>query len=161
MSPFYLFLVWAHVMAAVAWVGGMLFLSLVLAPLVRRRTAVPELAALFRSAARRFRFVVWAAVAVLVSSGPILLPQRGLSILDPAGWPPILRVKVGLVALLVGLTVTHDLALGPRVGEIAAIPEHARSAGEQMVMRTATWLPRLALLLALGVIAAAAMLARS
>jgi uncharacterized membrane protein len=52
------FLVWLHVLAAVSWIGGMIFLSLVLAPLVRNRKAAPEFMALFRSAARRFRFVV-------------------------------------------------------------------------------------------------------
>jgi uncharacterized membrane protein len=31
------FLVWLHVLAAVSWIGGMIFLSLVLAPLVRVR----------------------------------------------------------------------------------------------------------------------------
>ncbi len=161
MSLSHLALVWLHLLSAIAWIGGMLFLSLVLAPLVRRRTAAPEFAALFRSAARRFRFVVWAAVAALVSTGFILLSQRGLSIVDPTGWPAIVRVKLGLVALLVALTATHDLALGPRVGEIAAIPESARLAWEHMVVRGASWLPRLALLLALAVIASAVVLARS
>lgn len=33
------FLVWLHVLAAVSWIGGMIFLSLVLAPLVRSRKA--------------------------------------------------------------------------------------------------------------------------
>lgn len=139
----------------------MLFLSLVLAPLVRSRVAVPEFAALFRIAARRFRLVVWTALAMLVTTGPLLLHQRGLSVLDMQGWPVILWTKLGLVALLVALTVAHDLVLGPRVGEIAAIPEGARSSGEQVLVSTASWLPRLALLLALGVIAAAVILARS
>lgn len=161
MSPSYLLLIWVHLLSAVAWIGGMLFLSLILAPLVRSRTATPEFAALFRCAARRFRFVVWIALTVLVSTGPILLPQRGLSVLDPAGWPLIFWVKLSLVTLLVAFTAAHDLVLGPRVGEIAAIPEGARSSGEQVLVSTASWLPRLALLLALGVIAAAVILARS
>ena len=73
------FLVWLHVLAAVSWIGGMIFLSLVLAPLVRSRKAAPEFMALFRSGARRFRFGVWGAIAVLLSTGPMLLQQRGLS----------------------------------------------------------------------------------
>ena len=48
-------LVVLHILAAVTWIGGMIFLSLVLAPLVRGRKAAPEFMALFRSAALRFR----------------------------------------------------------------------------------------------------------
>ncbi|HWV44791.1 MAG TPA: hypothetical protein VN039_02010, partial [Nitrospira sp.] len=59
-------LVVLHILAAVTWIGGMIFLSLVLAPLVRGRKAAPEFMALFRSAALRFRPIVWVAIAVLL-----------------------------------------------------------------------------------------------
>ena len=154
-------LVWLHMLAAVSWIGGMIFLSLVLAPLVRSRTAVPEFMALFRSAARRFRFVVWGAIAVLLSTGPILLHQRGLSVLDPAGWPHILRMKLGLVGALLSLSVTHDLLLGPQVRKISALPEGDRSSWERTIVRTSSWVPRVSLLLALLVLVAAVLLARS
>ncbi|TKB91885.1 MAG: hypothetical protein E8D41_10495 [Nitrospira sp.] len=154
-------LVWLHVLAAVAWIGGMIFLSLVLAPLVRSRKALPEFMALFRSAARRFRFVVWGAIAVLLSTGPVLLQQRGLSLLNPVEWPQVLWMKLGLVGALLLLTATHDLLLGPRVRKISALPEGARSSWEQTIVRTSSWVPRIALLLALFVLGVAAMLARS
>ena len=83
-------LVWLHVLAAVSWIGGMIFLSLVLAPLVGSRKAAPEFMALFRSAAHRFRFVVWGAIVVLLITGPVLLQQRGLFLLNPAEWPHVL-----------------------------------------------------------------------
>ena len=154
-------LAWLHLLAAISWIGGMVFLSLVLAPLVRSRKAVPEFMALFRSAALRFRLVVWSAIAVLLSTGPILLLQKGISMTDPTQWPQVLRIKIGLVAGLLLLTLTHDLLLGPQVGKISAIPESARSSREQTFFRTASWLPRVALLLALGVIFAAVLLVRS
>ena len=150
-----------HVLAAVTWVGGMIFLSLVLAPLVRSRKAAPEFMALFRSAALRFRPVVWTAIGILLITGPLLLSQRGLSVTDPASWPGIVTVKLALVGLLLFLTLLHDLLLGPRVSRVSAIPESQRTSGEQMVFKTARWLPRVSLLLALGVVIAAAVLARS
>jgi putative copper resistance protein D len=157
----YSVLVVLHLLAAVSWIGGMIFLSLVLAPLVRSRKAAPEFMALFRSAALRFRPVVWIAIAVLLATGPMLLALRGIPITSPASWPGIVTVKLTLVGLLLGLTVLHDLVLGPRVSRVSSIPESRRTTGGQVVLKTARWLPRLLLLIALGVVIAAAMLARS
>lgn len=150
-----------HVLAAVTWVGGMIFLSLILAPLVRSRKAAPEFMALFRSAALRFRPIVWVAMVILLSTGPMLLSRRGIHVTDPASWPGIVTVKLALVSLLLFLTLLHDLLLGPMVSRVSAIPESQRTSGEQMVFKTARWLPRVSLLLALGVVIVAAVLARS
>jgi uncharacterized membrane protein len=152
---------WVHLLAAVAWIGGMIFLSLVLAPLVRSHKAAPEVMALFRAAARRFRIVVWLAIGVLLATGPILLSQRHIDVMNPATWPPIVTLKLGLVALLIMPTLLHDLALGPWVSEISLIPEAARTRREHNLVRTARWLPRLSLLIALAVILVAVVLARS
>ena len=157
----YSMLVILHILAAVSWVGGMIFLSLVLAPLVRSRKAVPEFMALFRSAALRFRPIVWVAIAILVMTGPMLLSLRGVAVASPSSWPGIVIVKLTLVALLLLLTLLHDLVLGPQVSRVSAIPESKRTAGEQVVFKTARWLPRLSLLIALAVVMTAAMLARS
>ena len=154
-------LVILHILAAVSWVGGMIFLSLVLAPLVRSRKAVPEFMALFRSAALRFRPIVWVAMAILVMTGPMLLSHRGVSVMHPSSWAGIVTVKLTLVALLLVLTLLHDLVLGPQVSRLSAIPESQRTSGEQVVFKTARWLPRLSLLIAVAVVITAAMLARS
>jgi copper resistance protein D len=150
-----------HILAAMSWVGGMIFLSLVLAPLVRGRKAAPEFMALFRSAALRFRPVVWIAIAILLITGPMLLSHRGLSVMAPASWPGIVTMKLTLVALLLFLTLLHDLVLGPQVSRVSIIAESQRTTGEQVIFKSARWLPRLSLLIALAVVVAAAMLARS
>lgn len=161
MGRMYSTLVILHVLAAVTWIGGMIFLSLVLAPLVRGRKAAPEFMALFRSAALRFRPLVWVAMAILLTTGPMLLARRGLSTIEPAAWPAIVTVKLALVGLLLFLTLLHDLVLGPRVSRVSAIPEPQRTKGEQVVFKTARWLPRLSLFVALAVLWAATSLARS
>ncbi len=150
-----------HILAAMSWVGGMIFLSLVLAPLVRGRKAAPEFMAMFRSAALRFRPIVWIAMAILLITGPMLLSHRGLSVMAPASWPRIVTMKLTLVALLLFLTLLHDLVLGPQVSRVSAIAESQRTTGEQVIFKSARWLPRLSLLIALAVVVAAAMLARS
>lgn len=150
-----------HILAAVTWIGGMIFLSLVLAPLVRGRKAAPEFMALFRSAALRFRPIVWVAIAVLLTTGPLLLSQRGIQLTSPASWSGIVTVKLTLVGLLVVLTLLHDLVFGPQVSRVSAIAESQRTTGERVVFKSARLLPRLSLLIALAVVIAGAMLARS
>lgn len=157
----YVTLVVLHILAAVSWIGGMIFLSLVLAPLVRGRKTAPEFMALFRSAALRFRPIVWVAMAMLLATGPMLLARRGIHVMEPASWSGIVAVKLTLVGLLLFLTLLHDLVLGPQVSRISAIPAPQRTTGEQMTFKTARWLPRLSLLIALAVLVVATMLARS
>jgi uncharacterized membrane protein len=158
---FSLVVIWLHIVAAVAWIGGMIFLSLVLAPLVRNQKAVPELTALFRSAAQRFRIVVWVAIVTLLSTGPALLHGRGIPMVDVTQWPPIFLVKAGLVVVLLLLTVVHDLLLGPLISRSSAKPVCAQTAWEAVLLRTSRWVPRLALAVALGVLLVAVALVRS
>ena len=63
-------LVWFHLLAAIAWIGGMLFLSVVLVPVLRCEPFASQKAVLFRAIAGRFRAVVWGAIAVLCSRVP-------------------------------------------------------------------------------------------
>lgn len=105
-------LVWLHLLAAIAWIGGMLFLSIVLVPVLRCELFASQKAVLFRAIAGRFRAVVWGAIAVLLFTGPLLLHERGIPIADPSGWPKILAAKLGLVIILLLLTLIHDSSSG-------------------------------------------------
>ena len=58
MDYFWVATVSLHLLAAVMWIGGMLFLSVVFAPLVRNGNVNPMFPAVFRAAAQRFRPVV-------------------------------------------------------------------------------------------------------
>lgn len=153
-------LVWLHVLAAVTWIGGTIFLSVVLVPVLRGEIFASQRSLLFRATARRFRSVVWSAIAVLLLTGPLLLHQRGISIADPSGWPMVLAAKLGLVAILLLLTLTHDLMVGPRVGRILRLPAEGRSTFEQALVLWAPWLARFSLVLALAILFAAVALVR-
>jgi putative copper resistance protein D len=154
-------LVWVHLIAAVGWIGGTMFLSLVLAPSYRALATKPDAGALFRTAARRFRLVVWGAVAVLLLTGPMLALSRGWPLFEPARWPSLLGIKLSLVAVLLLMTLAHDLVLGPRVRAILALPPDKRASPDRAILAAAAWLPRVALVLALAVLYAAVMLVRS
>ena len=104
----YLALVTLHLLAVVVWLGGMLFLGLVIIPALRGRPPA-ERAALLQVVGRRFLKIAWAALAILLVTGPVLWALRGF-VLTPA-----LSVKLALVAVILLLSLLHDFLLGPRL----------------------------------------------
>ena len=154
-------LVWFHVIAAVSWIGGTIFLSIVLVPVLKGEPFASQRSLLFRTIARRFRAVVWGAIIVLLFTGPPLLHQRGIPIADPSGWPTVLATKLGLVTILLLLTVTHDLILGPRVGRIVQLPPESRTRFDHAIVLWSLWVARFSLFLALAILFAAVMLVRT
>ena len=155
------FLVWLHVLASVSWIGGTIFLSIVLMPVLKREPFASQRSLLFRTVARRFRVVVWGAITILLLTGFPLLHQRGTPIMNPSGWPMILSVKLGLVAILLFFTLTHDLIIGPRVGRILQLPTESRTSSDHAMVAWSPWIARSSLLLTLAVLFAAAMLVRT
>ena len=154
-------LIWLHLLAAVSWIGGTIFLSVVLVPVLKREPFASQKALLFRTIGRRFRAVVWGAIAVLLFTGPLLLHQRGIPIADPLGWPMVLAAKLGLVAILLILTLTHDLIIGPRVVKILQLPTESRTRFDHSLVLLSPWIARCSLFLSLAVLFAALMLART
>ena len=160
-SLLHLALIWAHLLAAISWIGGMVFLSLVLAPAYRSRPQTPDTAWLFRAAARRFRAVVWTAIAILLVTGPLLAIDRGWTFFEPTRWPYPLVAKVCLVGALLTAVALHDFLVGPRTRSLLTLPAETRTGIHRIIVLSVSWLPRMALALALAVVLAAAILARS
>jgi putative copper resistance protein D len=112
-----LLLRWLHVLAAITWIGGMLFLALVLVPVTRQLGDAALRARLFHLVGVRFRAVGWVAIGVLVLTGIgnlWLFPQ--LMRLPRFHW------KLGLVVVALALSVIHDFVVGPRAGIPGADP---------------------------------------
>ena len=106
-----------HVLAAIAWIGGMLFVALVLVPVVRTQADPALRARLFHDVGVRFRAVGWAALLVLLATGLANLWLRPyLFTLTRFQW------KLGLVVVALVLSAIHDFVLGPRAGAPAADP---------------------------------------
>ena len=118
--------VFIHLASAIIWVGGSLFLALVLIPVLRRFTPAPgqppsdvtlppDLLGLI---ARRFRLISWICIVLLVATGLYILPTRygiGFAEFFSLGghFVATLQVKVGLVAIVIWLSVIHDFIIGP------------------------------------------------
>ena len=165
MSAPYLANVTLHVLAAMLWLGGMFFLALVGAPVLRRVEPPALRQQLFRALGERFRTAGWLAIAVLVTTGFGNLYFRGWLQSDgvlasAAFWHTTqghsLALKLGAVVAMLVVEATHDFVLGPMAG--GAAPGSPRA---DMLRRRATLLARASVLLGLVIVLAAVKLARA
>ena len=164
MPALYWLSVTLHVLAAFLWLGGMLFLGAVGAP-VLRSVEPPELRQrLFHLLGLRFRTVGWWAIALLVATGVANLHYRGLlrwdGVLGSAafwrtGLGHALAWKLATVAIMLVASAVHDWILGPAAGRAPAGSDRALA-----LRRQAAWLARLNALVGVALVIAAVRLAR-
>ncbi len=117
-----------HVLAAMFWLGGMLFLGVVGAPALRAVEPATLRQQLFHTLGVRFRAAGWTAIGLLVFTGLANLHYRGL-----LRWSEVLGsrefwstsmgralgTKLVLVAIMLVISAIHDFILGPAAGRAA------------------------------------------
>lgn len=160
----YLLSVWIHIVAATIWVGGMLFLVLVVVPWLRRGGRV-DAAVFLRETGARFRNVGWGCFGVVLLTGTFNLWARGVRLSDfvreewlssPFGKTVVLKLLV--FAAVLTISAMHDFAVGPRA--TAAIARDPRSEHAAAMRRRASLLGRANVVLALVLVGAGVMLVR-
>jgi uncharacterized membrane protein len=128
MAELYYLNVTIHVLAAMLWLGGMFFLGIVGAPVLRSIEPPPLRQRLFQELGSRFRRVGWSAIAVLVVTGVINVYFRGWlhwsGVLASAEfWRSAvgraLAAKLIAVTLMISISAIHDFIHGPRAGRAA------------------------------------------
>lgn len=164
MSALYWIAVTLHVLAAMFWLGGMFFLGIIGAPVLRGVEPPAMRQSLFQALGLRFRRAGWIAIVVLVVTGVVNLHYRGLlrwsgALGDAAFWRTTLghalAAKLAIVVVMVGASAVHDFVLGPAAGRAApGSPEAAR------LRVRAAWLARANALVALALVVASVRLAR-
>lgn len=143
-------LIWIHLLAAMLWIGGMLFFAMVLVPSLRALPP-PQKTELISQIGQRFRKIGWIALGILLVTGFLRLYHLGLPV-SMRGW---LGAKLAMVILMVSLTLLHDLVLGPRSIEISRAnpaPHPLRGA--------VRWIARLNLVVGILIVLAAVYVAR-
>ncbi len=152
-----------HLLAAFLWLGGMFFLAVVGAPVLRRVEPPTLRKELFSRIGVQFRVVGWIAISVLLLTGVGNLYLRGLlssGVLASAGfwsssYGKALAVKLSAVLEMLVVQAVHDFIYGPRSGGLdPASPEGLRT------RRIAAWLGRLNALAGLLFVLAVVRLAR-
>lgn len=151
-----MFSVWLHFVAAAVWVGGMVFLGLVLVPMVKKPQYRAEAMELIRQTGLRFRWVGWGCLLLLIATGTFNAAHRGYTVaaiwdawVQRGGLARVLGIKLALVACVLFLSAIHDFYVGPR----ATARGGAEMNGGAGLRRLASWIGRLNLVLALLIIA--------
>jgi putative copper export protein len=127
-----------HVLGALAWIGGMLFVALVLVPVVRGLKDPALRTRLFHETGVRFRTVGWIALGLLLVTGLGHLWMRPYLLTLPR-----FQIKLGLVVVALVLSALHDFVLGPRAGRPGAHPS---------LRARASWMARINLLVVLTIV---------
>jgi uncharacterized membrane protein len=149
----YVLSVFLHITAAIVWLGGMLFLVLVIMPALRGPGFRETRLSLVTAVGKAFRPIGWACLIVLGVTGFVNLHFRGMSAIlsETSFWRgsfgQVLAAKLVVVALLLALSAAHDFWVGPRA--LSAAEQQPGSADHIRWRLCATWMGRLTALLAL------------
>lgn len=118
---------WVHLMSAIAWVGGMIFMGLILIPVMSKALPSIERTLLFDKVGYRYGMVSSVALLLLLVTGYLNGQYRQVewAHLMDSGYGQILALKLMLVALVIGVTIVHSF-----VGRhITVLTEKARDLG--------------------------------
>ncbi len=150
-----------HVLSAMIWVGGVLFIGLIAVPATRRLSPVLR-RQLMIDLGNRFRTLGWIALGLLLLSGSYIAYFWGArwdNLVDlsffQAKHTAMLGKKLILVALMLAVSGVHDWYLGP----LAAREGHSPEAAERY-RKYASWLGRVTAMLVLGIVVLAIFVAR-
>lgn len=139
----YVLSVWIHILAMATWLGGMVFLAVVVLPVLRRGPE-HQLGAFMAQAAPRLRAVGWTCLALLGITG---FAQLGLRHHLWSQGLPLLKIVV--FSTIVLLSLVHDFWLGPMAAE--ALRQAPRELSTLKLRRLALSMGRITALL--GVLA--------
>lgn len=116
-----------HSLATVLWIGGMLFMKLVLLP-AQAAIDPPQRGRLMGAAAARFTMVAWTSVVVLLVTGLLKTPAGRLMDFD-SRFGTALAIKHLLIAAMIVIGLVISLGVVPKLKSLAPAPGQAPSAG--------------------------------
>jgi uncharacterized membrane protein len=114
---------WIHLMATVAWIGGMFTNFLVYLPVIGKVLDPPTTGKLMGAVMKRFRVLVYISMIAFLLTGILMaLTHGGLSgnFSLSGRWIIIFFFKIGVFAIMVFLAIYAFEILAPKVAKIAA-----------------------------------------
>lgn len=111
---------WVHLISAIIWVGGQIFILFVLLPILRTSLERDQRTLLFAQVGRRYAVISWIALALLVVTGFLNADREGVdwTRLTVSSYGRILLAKLILVSIVIAITLVHALYFGRRITEI-------------------------------------------
>jgi uncharacterized membrane protein len=140
-----------HLLATVAWIGGMLFMKLVLIPSMAALEP-PQRGRLMGGVAKRFTMVAWTSTAVLLVTGFMKAPSQYLFD-GSTTYGVLLAVKHALIALMIVVGVVITFFVAPRLRALAPAPGQAPSPALAAAARNLDALSAINTILGLAVLA--------
>ncbi|HWC54813.1 MAG TPA: CopD family protein [Chitinophagaceae bacterium] len=144
MTPFYYISVWLHIVCAAFWIGGMLFLPLVLLPGIKNN---PERSQLLMITGLKFRFYGYIVLSILLLTGILNMYFRGINFswefFTSSHYGKLVIVKVILFLSILLVSLIHDLFVGRK-----AVNEVKESDRKKLKL-IARWTGRILLLISL------------
>ena len=139
MLSFRLLILWLHLLAALVWIGGLLFHLLVVVPTLARATSGRERLRLGLSLEARFRYVMWPAVGVVLLTGlyNVMYVFYATAVAGghvPSAFVLVLGVKLLLVMLMLVIQSVQQLVIRPRrIALLGRVPVDALTIPQTLV----------------------------
>jgi len=146
--PIYV-VIWLHLIAAAALIGGLIFFNLILKPGMEGKNSEIEKKELLPKIGRRFRTVTWICLITLILTGSYNMLYEGGSARIETTWGVILMLKLFLFAVTFGLILIHDFVLDPFSSPTRASDKSSRQSSGT---GRATYLQHTILLLSLAIL---------
>ncbi len=149
--------VFLHIISAITWIGGMLFIVMVLAPLIRSADFRPVATRILHVTGKKFKRIGWACLILLAATG--LVNARARYGYDGQPWGEwagvlfankVLMHKIYTFVVILILSYLHDFHIGPAA--VRAMRSAAEEPGTLRLRKAAAWMGRINLLFALVIV---------
>lgn len=112
---------WLHLVATVAWFGGLSTNILVLMPSIGASLDPPAAGKLMSNYMKKFRPLVYVSILILITTGAIITVMMNPAYLSLSSeWSIVLLIKHALIAFAVIATLYGFEVLAPKVAKLAA-----------------------------------------
>ena len=123
---------WLHMVATVAWLGGLFFSAAILDPVLTRRLAAREQILVLVSVRRRFEPLAWLSLAILVVTGLAQMtanPNYQGTLVIANRWSLAILAKHVAVALMILAACYQTWFVRPRLERMALLTLSGQQAG--------------------------------
>ena len=108
-----------HVMAAIVWIGGTIFMAMISQPAIRKTLSLEQRMAVYREIGIRFKRVQWICLGTLLLTGALMVWETGIPL---ESFSSLLWAKLMLVITVTILSFLHSNIWGPRLVAVSCDP---------------------------------------